>query len=192
MPKHIDHEARQRVIARAVCALATERGVEGVSLRDVASRAEVSMGAVQRCFRTRDEMLVFALSYVGERVTDRARERLASTDGQPAHARLARLATEVALLDEEHRSEAGVWLAFVAQAAVNPELAAVVRQSYAEIERLFVRLIRELEPRRPAPKAEARALLALVDGLTTHVLIGRLTARAAREVLNRHLERLRT
>ncbi|MGK5632559.1 TetR family transcriptional regulator, partial [Streptomyces sp. URMC 123] len=48
MPRQIDHEERRRLIADAVCALADRRGLEGVTLRDVAAEAGVSMGAVQR------------------------------------------------------------------------------------------------------------------------------------------------
>ncbi|MFD8982569.1 TetR family transcriptional regulator C-terminal domain-containing protein, partial [Streptomyces sp. NPDC059564] len=37
------------------------------------------------------------------------------------------------------------------------------------------------------PRREARTLLALADGLTTHVLIGHLTPQAARDILDTHL-----
>ncbi|KOG55296.1 TetR family transcriptional regulator, partial [Streptomyces varsoviensis] len=39
-------------------------------------------------------------------------------------------------------------------------------------------------------RREARALLALADGLTTHVLIGHLTPGEAQDVLHAHLENL--
>lgn len=37
------------------------------------------------------------------------------------------------------------------------------------------------------PQREARALLALADGLTTHVLVGHLTPQEAHDVLHAHL-----
>lgn len=122
MPKQVDHADRRRLIAEAVCELADEHGLEGVTLRDVAARAQVSMGAVQRCFRTKEEMLVFALGYVGERIGGRVRSRLLRSPAQSAATTLGLAATEVALLREEHRAEARVWLAFVAQAAVTEAL----------------------------------------------------------------------
>lgn len=192
MPRQVDHADRRRLIAEAVCALADEHGLEGVTLRDVAARAQVSMGAVQRCFRTKEEMLVFALGYVGERIGGRVRSRLLRSPAQSAATALGLAATEVALLREEHRAEARVWLAFVAQAAVTEALAGTLKASYAALEGSFARLVEEaceasdravpLDPRR-----EARTLLALADGLTTHVLIGHLTPRAARDVLDAHL-----
>ncbi|MFI8459217.1 TetR/AcrR family transcriptional regulator [Kitasatospora sp. NPDC085464] len=205
MPKQVDHEGRRRQIADAVCLLMDEHGLEGVTLRDVATRAEVSMGAVQRCFRTKEEMLRFALVRIGERVTERVRRRLAAGPAQSAASELGLVAREVALLREEHRAEARIWLAFVAGAAVNPALAATLRSSYAALEELVVRLLAEASgdgdgdgdrggaglgesaEGRPADRTEARTLLALADGLTAHVLVGHRTAEEAEEVLHAHL-----
>ncbi|MEV6550301.1 TetR family transcriptional regulator C-terminal domain-containing protein [Streptomyces sp. NPDC051597] len=215
MPKQVDHEERRRLIADAVCRLADERGLEGVTLRDVAARAEVSMGAVQRCFRTKEEMLVFALGVVGERITARVRARLVASPAQSAATALGHAVGEVSLLAPEHRAEARVWLAFVAQAAVNGALAGTLKANYASLHEVFARLIEEADesgaPGKPVdaqpsalqpsasqppadqpldPQHEARALLALADGLTAHVLVGHLTARQAQDVLHTHVSRL--
>lgn len=199
MPKQVDHESRRRIIAEAVCSLAEEGGLEGVTIRDVATRAQVSLGAVQRCFRSKEEMLLFAGSYIGERITERMRRGLIDRPTRSAGTALERAATEIALLREEHRAEARVWLAFVAQAAVIDALAETVKASYAALQDLFTRLITEaVGSSRPSedgtsfdPHSEARALLALADGLTAQVLIGHLAPEAAAEVLDTHLARLR-
>ncbi|MFD8986199.1 TetR/AcrR family transcriptional regulator, partial [Streptomyces sp. NPDC059564] len=143
MPRQVDHADRRRLIAEAVCELADEHGLEGVTLRDVAARAQVSMGAVQRCFRTKEEMLVFALGHIGERIGGRVRARLLRSPAQSAATALGFAATEVALLREEHRAEARVWLAFVARAAVTEALAGTLRASYAALETSFSRLVEE-------------------------------------------------
>ncbi|MFJ8433158.1 TetR/AcrR family transcriptional regulator [Kitasatospora sp. NPDC094019] len=202
MPKQVDYEDRRRRIAEAVCLLADEHGPEGVTMRDVAARAEVSLGAVQRCFRTKEEMLLFAVDHVGERITERARARLARNPARSAATTLGHVATEIALLGEEHRAEARIWLAFVAKAAVSEPLAGPLRTSYTALHDLLARLVTEAineaaTEHGPAdPQHEARALLALADGLTSHVLIGHLTATEAGAVLDTHLaalaERLRT
>ncbi|MEU9851734.1 TetR family transcriptional regulator C-terminal domain-containing protein [Streptomyces sp. NPDC047974] len=195
MPKQVDHAGRRRLIAEAVCHLADERGLEGVTLRDVAAQARVSMGAVQRCFRTKDEMLVFALAHIGERIGERVQARLVRSPAQSAGTALGHAADELSLLQAEHRAEARVWLAFVAQAAVSETLAGALRANYAPLEEAFTRLIGEaaegggrtapLDPRR-----EARTLLALADGLTTHVLIGHLAPQDAQGILHAHLAHL--
>lgn len=203
MPKQVDYESRRRRIAEAVCLLADEHGPEGVSMRDVAARAQVSLGAVQRCFRSKEEMLLFAVDHVGERITERVRARLAARPAPSAATALGHATDEIALLREEHRAEARIWLAFVAQAAVKEPLARPLRNSYAALHNLLTRLITEATENDPTdgdtappnPQAEARTLLALTDGLTTHVLMGHLTAEEAEEVLHTHLvglwERLR-
>lgn len=108
-------------------------------------------------------------------------------------------AAEIALLREEHRAEARIWLAFVAQAAVSELLAGPLRTSYAALETLLADLITEAatgssppdeDATPPSSQQEARTLLALTDGLTTHVLIGHLTAQQAEEVLHAHLSAL--
>ncbi|MEU3992527.1 TetR/AcrR family transcriptional regulator [Streptomyces platensis] len=189
MPKQVDHESRRRKIAEAVCQLADESGLEGVTLRDVAARAQVSMGAVQRCFRTKEEMLVFALGHIGERVTARVSARLAASPAQSARTALGHATTEVSLLPEEHRAEARVWLAFVAQAAVSPPLAGILRTNYAGLQTVFARLIAEASDTTDPDRA-ARTLLALADGLTTHVLIGHLSPAEALDVLDGQLNSL--
>ncbi|MFD5933834.1 TetR/AcrR family transcriptional regulator [Streptomyces sp. NPDC060333] len=203
MPKQVDYADRRHLIAEAVCRLADEHGLEGVTLRDVAARAQVSMGAVQRCFRTKEEMLSFTLGRVGDRIGERIRARLVASPAQSASSALGHAATEVALLREEHRAEARVWLAFVAQAAVNETLAATLKANYAALQEAFTHLVAEaaesvdgLAPLEAPLDAlldashEARTLLALTDGLTTHVLIGHLTPQAARDVLHAHLANL--
>ncbi|MFF5503196.1 TetR/AcrR family transcriptional regulator [Streptomyces roseolus] len=204
MPKQVDYESRRRRIAEAVCVLAEEQGPEGVSMRDVAARAQVSLGAVQRCFRSKEEMLLFAVDHIGDRITERLRTRLAASPDQSAVTVLSHAADEIALLREEHRAEARIWLAFVARAAVSETLAGPLRSSYTALHTLLVRLVTEVAASgsadegvtRPDPQHEARALLALADGLTTHVLMGHLTSKEAEEVLQTHLvglcERLRT
>lgn len=204
MPKQVDYESRRRRIAEAVCLLADEHGLEAVSMRDVAARAQVSLGAVQRCFRSKEEMLLFAVDHVGDRIAERVRTRLAASPAQSAATTLGHAADEIALLREEHRAEARIWLAFVAQAAVSEPLAGPLRTSYAALENLVVRLVTEATESRsadegvapPGSRNEARTLLALADGLTTHVLIGHLTANEAQEALHTHLaglfERLST
>ncbi|WP_331766166.1 TetR family transcriptional regulator C-terminal domain-containing protein [Embleya sp. NBC_00896] len=195
MPKQVDHVSRRRLIAEAVCRLADERGLEGVTLRDVAARAEVSMGAVQRCFRVKEEMLVFALGHISERINERVRARLVRSPAQSAATALGHAVTELALLREEHAAEARVWLAFVAQAAVSPTLSAMLKANYAALQEAFARLIAEAgegaeiaEGALPLdPQREARTLIALADGLTTQVLIGHLARQEALDVLHAHL-----
>ncbi|MET8687909.1 TetR family transcriptional regulator C-terminal domain-containing protein [Streptomyces sp. NPDC004732] len=196
MPKQVDYEDRRSRIAEAVCLLIARSGMESVSLRDVATEAGVSMGAVQRCFRTKDEMLLFALEGISERIGDRAKARIEASDApESAVTLLDRTLSALALVEPEDRTEAQVWGAFVAHAAVSEELAGVLRDTYAKLYELLVWLLEygrttgELRPDLDAP-TEARILVALTDGLTAEVLVGHLAPEAARGVLRGYAERL--
>ncbi|EFL34839.1 TetR family transcriptional regulator [Streptomyces viridochromogenes DSM 40736] len=196
MPKQVDYEARRLRIADAVCALIARSGMEAVSLRDVAAEADVSMGAVQRCFRTKEEMLLFALEHISRRVGERAEERIAATSApQAASTLLTHTLSELALLDEESRTQAHVWLAFVGHAPAGERLAAVLRDTYAKLHDLVEWLIRygqdtEEIPQHLDPAHEAHSLLAVADGLTVHVVAGYHSPETALAVLQRQVDRL--
>ena len=196
MPRQVDYEERRRQIAEAVCTLIARSGMEAVSLRDVAAQAHVSMGAVQRCFRTKEDMLLFALEHISQHVSERANQRIAATSTpQAASTLLSHTLAELALLDEESTTQAHVWLAFVTRAPASEKLAAVLHDTYAKLHGLVSWLIRYGQDTREVPRLldpdhEAHALLALADGLTAHVLAGHHSPATARAILQRHIDHL--
>ncbi|GAA0449293.1 TetR/AcrR family transcriptional regulator [Streptomyces olivaceiscleroticus] len=198
MPRQVDYEERRRRIAEAVCTLIARSGMEAVSLRDVAAQADVSMGAVQRCFRTKEDMLLFALKHVSQHVSERANQRIAATPTpQAAATLLSHTLAELALLDEASKTQAHVWLAFVAHAPASEKLATVLHDTYAELHRLIAWLIRYGQDTQEVlqdldAEHEAHTLLALADGLTVHVLAGHHTPATALALLQRHIDVLLT
>ncbi|SHF91006.1 TetR/AcrR family transcriptional regulator [Streptoalloteichus hindustanus] len=198
MPKQVDHDSRRQHIAQAVCELIGRHGLEGVTLREVAAQAGVSMGAVQRCFRAKEEMLVFAQEHVNRRVTERARARIAESP-RPGSVTTMLEQTLVAMLavDDEDLLDARVWMAFTAQAALDPALAAVQRAHYAGLTELLAVLLRtgqengQIRPEVDA-ESEADALITLADGLTVQVLLGRHSRESALAALHQRTTALRT
>ncbi|MFC7546469.1 TetR/AcrR family transcriptional regulator [Plantactinospora sp. GCM10030261] len=189
MPRKVDYRGRRHQMIDAVCALADEQGVEGVTMRDVAERAGVSLGAVQRCFRDKDEMLTLTMARVSENFS--ARLRVLTT--QPAPAALARVAVDLALLDVDKRPEARVWLAFVARAAVTPNMSRILQEGHRSMVDVLTRLIREIVGATGATvdvEREARSIFALADGLTVQVLLGQIERDEARQILTTYVERL--
>jgi AcrR family transcriptional regulator len=188
MPRHVDHDARRRQLAQAVCELIAEHGIEAVTLREVAARAGVSMGAVQRAF-AKDGMLLFALEYVITRVTERGQQRIADS-GSPESARTLLLTTlqEMTLADDD-AIPARVWLTFAAQAAVRDDLATVLRDHHAKSMELLTWLIdygqRVGEIRTDVTAAsEAERLQTLLDGITLQIAVNTTTHRATRQLID--------
>ncbi|AHH98042.1 TetR/AcrR family transcriptional regulator [Kutzneria viridogrisea] len=195
MPRQIDHEARRSQIAEAVCALIAERGVEAATLREVAARAEVSMGAVQRAFPKDGGMLRFALDHLIAEVEQRGTERIAGSSS--ARVLLTVTLQEMALAGTDQGAQARVWLAFLAHAGVRQEFAAVLREHHAKALDLLVWIIdhgrRTGEIRAGLnSRLEARTLHAVVDGLTQQVVIGTVTAEDVHQLLDHAVKPLWT
>lgn len=188
------HEERRRQIAEALLAMIDLHGLDAVSLRDVAAGAEVSLGAVQHYFRSKDEMLLFALDYISEQGTDRVRRSL-SLGGQSPRAVLRGILAELVPGDDRRRAELRIATAFTARSLVNPKLADHLRAGYAALHEVLVLLIRQAQDAGevsagPDPERAAAALFALAEGLGTHVLIGHGSPETALAVLDEHLDRL--
>lgn len=197
MPRQVDHDARRHQIAEAVCALIAERGIEAVTLREVAARAGVSMGAVQRSF-PKDGMLLFALEHVVSEA-EQGGQRRVEQSGSRESARTLLMATleQMTLAEDEHGVRARVWLTFAAQASVQEELARILRTHSAKGLDLLVWLIEygqrtgEIRPDLNV-RREARMLQTLVDGITVHAALGQATRRSARQAVTQAADHLWT
>ena len=186
MPKIVDHEARRRLIADALMRVAAEQGLEAVSLRHVAAAAGVSAGMVQHYFRTKDEMMAFAIAVVSERGEARVGAAVAALgDNPPPRLLLRTMIAALLPLDEPARADGRVALAFFAYAAVRPGAAAALRPATSQLVDFVASLL-------PGPTAAdgAASLLALMEGLGLYLLGGQFTPERAVEVLESHLDHL--
>ncbi|MCD9195145.1 TetR/AcrR family transcriptional regulator [Streptomyces albireticuli] len=198
MPRQVDYDSRRRRIVAAAFALVSEEGLEGMTVRDVAARAGVSVGAVQRCFPSKEEMMASVVEDMNARVSARVQGRIAdSADPGSATTMLRHTLAGILPHDEPTLAESRAWLAFAAHAAVTPALAAVQREQYdglAELVALLLRTAQASGDVRPGTDTdgEADALIALADGLGMQVLMGRRTPGEALATLDRRLAALRT
>ncbi|WP_067541131.1 TetR/AcrR family transcriptional regulator [Nocardia crassostreae] len=190
MPRQVDHDARRTAIAQAVCELIAERGIEGATLRETADRAGVSMGAVQRAF-PKDGMLRFALDHIAAQLKERADARVAAS-GAPKSARtlLTVVLEALVLADGDQQIAARVWLAFLAHSATRADFAEVIRIALRDTHGLIVWLLEygrgSGEFRDDVEAAPtARALQALADGLTQHIVVGHVTVAETRDLIER-------
>lgn len=158
--------------------VAATDGLQAVSLRHVAQEAGVSTGMVQHYFRTKDEMMTFALGVVSENVQARlaAEDGPDGQDGSVSPREVVRgFLLEMLPIDETRRREGHVGLAFHAYAAVRPAVAAELRADTDRLQAFLAEQIREAQaagdaPAELHPEHEARTLLALVEGLSLYVL----------------------
>jgi AcrR family transcriptional regulator len=173
MPKIVDHEQRREELAEAVWRLASQEGLDAVTIRRVAAEAGWSTGALHHYFPDKEELLLFAFRMVADRVGRRvaaARE----TAGEPLE--LVRELLAIGLpLDPERRDETRVWFAYLGLALTRPALARAQGAAYAQWRRLVASALEAAQAEGALDAAidarrEAAGLVALVDGLAVQAM----------------------
>ncbi|MFE7612488.1 TetR/AcrR family transcriptional regulator [Streptomyces celluloflavus] len=196
MPKKVDHEARRQEISGALWRIASTRGLDGASLRDVAAEAGISLGRLQHYFRTKDEMLAFALRRINQLAGDRIRASIEAAGAEPSPRPVLRACLAGMLpLDAKSRIGTLVGVAYFARAVHDEQLRAEARDGIPVLRAFFADQLRlaaergELAPER-ATEDEAMLLISLVDGLSTYILLDVHGPQQALELLDLHLANL--
>jgi AcrR family transcriptional regulator len=150
---------RRQQLSEVVFGIVAEKGLEAATVREVAARAGMSIGAVQHHFPTKDAMLAAAFRHVVHRTRQRlgalSRNRVVADD-------LTVILRELLPLDESRRAEARVYLAFAARAVTSPALQEIQRPMLQEIRNEIAERFGD------GGEVQAALLLALVDGLALH------------------------
>jgi AcrR family transcriptional regulator len=197
VPKRVDHEQRRRQIGEALLRIASTRGLQSATMREVATEAGVSLRLVQYYFHTKEQLLLAALAYLAEQLTERVSASIRALG--PVTSRTVVYGTLTAVLptDEESvrltRAYTGFYtLVFSGEA----ELAARHGATYPDkLESLLAKHIAAAQEAGEAvadadPALTAAALLALTNGLGSSVLGGQRDGTAALRILNDQLGRL--
>ena len=186
MPRLVDRDARRRELAEAVWRVIGRDGVEGASVRAVASEAGLSAGSLRHFFPSQSDLLAYAMNLVVERIE--ARVAAAPAAGVSERRAIEQRLQQLLPLETARRTENDVWLAFTAQALVNPEL----RDQWADVHRALRQActiaVHALGAR--DVEFEARRLHAVIDGLAVHAALSRREAEPSRltATLIRHLD----
>lgn len=196
VPKKVDQDARRRDIADALLRVAAAEGLESVSLRHVAAEAGISMGAVQHYFRSKDEMLAFALERQSQRREERIIARLTAHGRAPTVRELVRTsALEVLPTDEPSRADYLAGVAFFIRALREPRLAALLTEGG---ERLYAFFAEQLGHAQRAGELadgvdayqEAVLLWSVVEAQSSAITLGERTAEEATATVEYHVGRL--
>jgi AcrR family transcriptional regulator len=169
MPKVVDRDERRRAIAGALLRLAAREGLEAVSIRSVAAESEMSPGAVQKYFPTKEDIILRALELTEERIE----QRYAAL---PEGAEIGDQIRQALPLDEQRREEAILLTAFTARAASRSDWAKFLTEGYASIHDSTSALLRQAQHDGLLPADRdadelAAGLMALSDGFTLRLLL---------------------
>jgi AcrR family transcriptional regulator len=152
---------------------------------------------VQYYFHSKNELLLGALTYLGEQLSARVREHIRSL-GTPPTPRNVLYGTLTAILptDEEGRRLTRTYAAYYTLVLAEPELAAEHGATYPDaLERFLAGYLRtaqqagQVDPSLDAEMVVA-GLLALTNGLGSSVLGSQRDGDAALAILTYHLDRL--
>lgn len=159
---------REAELTAVVLRIVAERGLDAVSVREVATAGGVSIGAVQHYFPSKDDMLVAAF----EEVVRRVRVRLTSVaHGASVRRNVSAVLRQLIPLDETRTEEARIYVAFAVRAMHSPPLAALHQAVLDEVRRALADAIMSAGNHdRASAGLAAQALVAATDGLALHAV----------------------
>jgi AcrR family transcriptional regulator len=184
------------MITDALGRIASRQGLSGVTFREVAAEAGVSVGLVQHYFASKDELLLAALRHLAERVAKRV-GRAVTALGPDATERDRIRATllEFLPLDDERRTAMILFRGFhdggVNNQATTGAEAAKTPQAFDATMRRRLTLARDAGQLRPGVDVghEAAILQLAVTGLAESVIAGLMAPARAVETVDYLLDR---
>jgi AcrR family transcriptional regulator len=151
------------VILDAVVAVLSTRGSDALSIRNVATEAGVSVGAVQHSFPTKDALIVGAMTAVNDRFRARLRALLEAEESPEAQLRV--FCAEVSCVADAGLADAVVWTSFAARASTDDGIRTIHAADWARTEEVLLRLLVAAYPDSGVTADDAALVLAVTDGI---------------------------
>ncbi|MFI7227306.1 TetR/AcrR family transcriptional regulator [Nonomuraea angiospora] len=194
MPKIVDHDERRREVLSAARRVIVRDGIDAATTRAIAKEAGYSNGVLAHYFADKDEILLSALRQSHQRIRERLTRKVEGASGLAA---LRELLLDNLPLDAERTQESRLEVSFWSRSLASERLAEVQRTEADEL-RAVVRDL--LAQARSAGELRTddnlddltEHLLALVDGLSLHLLLypGRLRRVDVERLMLQALDRL--
>jgi AcrR family transcriptional regulator len=153
----------REVILDAVVAVLSTRGSDALSIRNVATEAGVSVGAVQHSFPTKDALIVGAMTAVNDRFRARLRTLLEAEESPEARLRV--FCAEVSCVTDAGTADAAVWTSFAARASTDDEIRSIHATDWARTEDVLRQLLVAAFPASDVTADDAALVLAVTDGI---------------------------
>jgi AcrR family transcriptional regulator len=173
MPKKIDHDARREELVQAVWSVIAARGIDEVTVREIARESGYSPGVLAHYFKNKDDLLVHALRISHEKIVERQDELVADRDGADA---LRQIMMDLLPLDDQRNLETRIEMSFWARSLRNEALSKIQHTESQGVSNLLGDLVAasQEEGNISADLDRDRVvefLNALYDGLSLHGLL---------------------
>ncbi|WP_050616126.1 TetR/AcrR family transcriptional regulator [Bacillus testis] len=177
MPKIVDHEKRKEIIAQAMWRVISEKGMEGASVRNIAKEAGLSLGSLQHYFSTQNDLVLYALELVKQRITQRV-ETILKENLDPKQM-FIEILMQLMPTDRETLMETQVWFEFIVYGRHKGEAFQIQQDGLLESLKM---MFESLEAKGLLKEGldlplEIEKMYALIDGLALHAMLepGRLS-----------------
>lgn len=169
----MSQQDRRLEVSEAAWRVIVREGLDRASMRAIAQEMNCTTGVVTHYFRNKQELILFALHQITERLQVRLHLAIENVEGIN---RLATMLLSFLPLDQERQEILRVWVAFLGYAVGRDGLMEEHRQSAAELRAVIIQELQALQSKgliQPelVPQVEANALLALVNGIGIDTLI---------------------
>ncbi len=173
MPKIVDHDERRREVLTAARRVIVRDGIDAATTRAIAREAGYSNGVLAHYFTDKDEILLSALRQSHERIRERLARKVDAASGLAA---LRELLLDNLPLDAERTQESRLEVSFWSRSLAAERLAEVQRAEAAELRTAVRDLLGQAHAAGEVTTDQSlddvtEQLLALVDGLSLHLLL---------------------
>jgi AcrR family transcriptional regulator len=174
VPKKVDHDARREELVLAAWRVIAAKGIDAVTIRDIARESGYSSGVLAHYFKNKDDLLAHALRLSHSRI--RGRYDAEAAGETPDTDALRAVLVDCLPTDEERDLEARIETSFWARALRNEELHEIQRQESETLRALLRDLVEQAQEdkivaRKHDPEEVLELLGAVVDGLSLHALL---------------------
>jgi AcrR family transcriptional regulator len=173
MPKKVDHEARREELVRAAWRVIADRGIDEVTIREIARESGYSSGVLAHYFENKDDLLAHALRLSHQQIFRRYEAELEA----PASAEALRAVLFDNLpLEGQRNLETRIEMSFWARSLRNEALNQIQHEESEEQRNLLRGLIEEAQEEGAIAAGHDRELVldllgALIDGISLHALL---------------------
>ncbi len=161
------HERRRLEVLEAAWRAILRVGLENVTIREIAAEMNATTGTVVHYFRTKDEVLLYALDHL---ISAMEAEVTRSLEGVSGIERLDCILHASLPLDEEAEAGWRIWVAFLKGSIGNVDLSTEHRKRYTFMRASLTEELGALRKQKLIRggldlSVEADALVALIDGI---------------------------
>lgn len=169
----MNYDARRIEVTKAAWRVIVREGLDRASMRAIAQELGSSTGVVTHYFRDKEELTLFALEQVFENVLQ---DMKTSAEGRQGIDRLAQMIFVALPLEDIDKADWKVWLAFLGYSIGRDRLVQEHRKRYDFLREIICQELADLQKALVIRAdldltLEANALIALVDGIGTSVVI---------------------